>query len=179
MHMTRVRALAVVGILAIAALVLVVVTVSRDSQGGNPLIQSCKPGEVPVSLALPQSESEVSINVFNATTTPGLAGNVAADFRNRGFQVDKTEDHKIDGQITLHPEEVAILRYGPKAIGGAHLLRAYFLNGATVEFDVKREDALIDVVIGGEFKQLATPTEMRQAMAILGRAELPPGTCEG
>lgn len=179
MHMTRIRALAVVGILAIAALVLVVVTVSRDSQGGNPLAEKCKPGQVPVSLAMPQHESEVEVNVFNATNTPGLAASLRDDFRNRDFKVGRAEDEKVDGQITLHPDEVAILRYGPKALGAAHLLRAYFLNETTTEFDLKREDAVVDVVIGGKFKQLATPTEMRQAVAILGRPQLPPGTCEG
>jgi hypothetical protein len=47
-----------------------------------------------------------------------------------------------------------------------------------MQFDLKREDDVIDVVIGGNFKTLATPTEMRQAVALLGHPTLPPGTCE-
>jgi hypothetical protein len=179
MHMTRIRALAVVGTLAVAAVVLVVITVTRDSQGGDASADRCTPGNVPVSLELPESESEININVYNATTTTGLGANVAADFKNRKFNVAKVEGWKENGQDKLYPDEVAILRYGPKALGAAHLLRAYFLNETTTQFDLKREDAVVDVIIGGRFKQLATPTEMRQAVAILGRPKLPPGTCEG
>lgn len=174
MHMTRIRALAVVGILAIAAIVLVVLTVTRDTQGDESTAEQCKPGHVPVSLDLPEHESEININVFNATNQTGLATNVAGDFKNRGFKVDKIQDAEQQ-----QPDAVAILRYGPKAIGAAHLLRAYFLNESETQFDLKREDAFVDVVIGARFKQLATPTEMRQAVAILGRPKLPPGTCEG
>jgi len=179
MHMTRIRALVVVGILSIAALVLVVITVTRDSQGGDTTADSCQPGNIPVSLELPESESEININVFNATQTTGLGANVAADFRNRKFNVGKVEGEKENGKDKYFPDEVAILRYGPKSVGAAHLLRAYFLNETTTQFDLKREDNVVDVVIGGRFKQLATPTEMRQAVAILGRPKLPPGTCEG
>ena len=179
MHMTRIRALAVVSILAIAALVLVVITVTRDSQGDEKLSEKCKPGHIPVSLDLPESEEEIHINVYNATHTSGLGASVGADFRNRKFQVGKVEGEVANGQPAYYPDEVAILRYGPKAIAAAHLLRAYFLNENSSQFDLQREDDVVDVVIGGRFKQLATPTEMRQAVAILGRPKLPPGTCEG
>lgn len=179
MQMTRIRALVVVGILSIAALVLVVITVNRDSQGGDTTAETCQPGNIPVSLELPESESEININVFNATQTVGLATNVAADFKNRKFNVGTVGGETENGADKYYPEEVAILRYGPKTVGAAHLLRAYFLNETTVQFDLKREDDVVDVVIGGKFKQLATPTEMRQAVAILGRPKLPPGTCEG
>ncbi|HEX6681874.1 MAG TPA: LytR C-terminal domain-containing protein [Candidatus Limnocylindrales bacterium] len=177
--MTRIRALVVVGILSIAAIVLVVVTVNRDSQGGDTTAQNCQPGNIPVSLELPESGSEITINVFNATQTTGLANNVAADFRNRKFNVEKVESEMENGQEKYYPDEVAVLRYGPKTVAAAHLLRAYFLNETTPQFDLKREDNIVDVVVGGRFKQLATPTEVNQAVAILGRPKLPPGTCEG
>ncbi len=179
MHMTRIRALAVVGLLAITAIVLVAVTVTKDTQHGEPTAEKCKPGQVPVNLALPENEAEIKINVFNATNQTGLATNVANDFKNRRFQVDRIEGEKVNDQPVYHDGEVAILRYGPKTVGAAQLLRAYFLNESTTQFDLKREDDFVDVVIGGRFKQLATPTEMRQAIAILGRAKLPPGTCQG
>jgi hypothetical protein len=35
----------------------------------------------------------------------------------------------------------------------------------------------VDVVIGTKFKQLATTTEVNQALAALGQPELPPGAC--
>ncbi len=177
MHMTRIRAIAVVGTLAIAAVVLVVFTVSRDTQKVNAAAEECKPGHVPVSLTMP-AEPAVNINVFNATHTTGLGASVAADFRNRKFNVVKVEGEKVNGQDTYHPDAVAIIRYGPKTVGAAHLVRAYFLTDAQMRFDLKREDDAIDVVIGGNFKTLATPTEMRQAVALLGHPTLPPGTCK-
>jgi|KBSSwiStaDraftv2_1062776.scaffolds.fasta_scaffold59785_7 hypothetical protein len=177
MHMTRIRALAVVGLLAVSAIVLVVLTISRDTQNHQVQAETCKPGQVPVSLTMP-NEPEVNIKVFNATQTQGLGASVAADFKNRNFNVAKIDGEKdAAGKDIYYPDEVAILRYGPKTVGAAHLVRAYFLNDATMKFDIKREDDVVDVVIGGNFKQLATPTEMRQAVAILGHPKLPAGTC--
>lgn len=178
MHMTRIRALAVVGTLAIAAIVLVVITMARDTQTSAASTDACKPGNVPVSLTMPD-EPAVNINVFNATHTQGLGASVGADFTNRKFTVVKVDGEKnAEGQDIYFPDEVVILRYGPKTVGAAHLVRAYFLNAATMQFDIKREDDIVDVVIGGNFKQLATPTEMRQAVAILGHPKLPAGTCK-
>ncbi len=177
MHMTRIRALAVVGTLAVSAIVLVVITLSKDTQTSGAEAEQCKPGHVPVSLTMPD-EPAVNINVFNATQTQGLGANVAADFRNRKFNVIKFEGEKVNGQDTYHPDVVAIIRYGPKTVGAAHLVRAYFLTDARMQFDLKREDDVLDVVIGGKYKTLATPTEMRQAVALLGHPTLPPGTCQ-
>jgi len=177
MHMTRIRALAVVGVLAVAAIVLVVITISRDTQNHQITAETCKPGQVPVSLDMPE-EPAVNINVYNATQTQGLGASVATDFRNRKFHVIKTDGEKdASGKDIYYPDDTAILRYGPKTIGAAHLIRAYFLNDAVMKFDLKREDDIVDVVVGGKYTQLATPTEMRQAVAILGHPKLPAGTC--
>nr|WP_246001540.1 hypothetical protein [Allorhizocola rhizosphaerae] len=72
---------------------------------------------------------------------------------------------------------MAIIRYGPRTIGAAHLLNAYILNEATMDFDITRTTDTVDLVVGGRYRQLATPTQMRQAIAIIGRPKLPPGTC--
>jgi hypothetical protein len=177
MHMTRIRAIAVVGALAVAAIVLVTVTLVRDTQTGGTVADDCKPGQIPVSLIMPD-EPAVNINVFNATHTQGLAAKVKSEFQSRNFNVAKAEGEQVNGEFVYYPDDVAILRYGPKAVAAAHLVQAYFLNEAKQQFDLKREDDNVDVVLGGNFKQLATPTEMRQAVAILGRPKAPNGTCE-
>lgn len=173
MQMARIRAIALISTLAIIGITLAVITLNRDTQAEAPVVESCPAGFVPVNNKLPDAESEVKINVYNATNTVELARNVAAEFTNRKFKVEKTgTDPK------KQPDIVAELRYGPKAVGASQLLRAYFLNAVEEDgFDIKREDDTIDVIIGGEFKQLATPTEMRQAVAALGNPILPPGTC--
>ena len=72
---------------------------------------------------------------------------------------------------------MAVLRYGPKAVGSAHLLKAYFLDEAEPEYDPNREDDIVDVVIGNSYQQLATTTEVNQALGELGAPKLPAGTC--
>jgi hypothetical protein len=171
MSFARVRALVIVGVLVVFALVFVGVALIRDTQSGTAGTTKCKEGYVLANIAL-REPKDVKINVFNATDSPGLATTVANDFQNRKFQVKKT------GNAKKGLDEVAVLRYGPKAVGSMHLLRAYFLDEATPEYDPKRQDDVVDIVIGNNFKQLATTTEVNQSLVELGgRPELPPGTC--
>lgn len=170
MSFARVRALVVVGALVVLALVFVVIALVRDTQSGRAGAKGCPDGYVLVDVKLRMAQ-DVKVNVYNATDEPGLAGSVADDFRNRKFQVLKSGNEKP-------VDDVAVLRYGPKGVGSGHLLRAYFLNEAKLQFDPKREDDVVDVVIGGGFQQLATTTEVNQSLGeIGGQPELPAGTC--
>ncbi|MEV1287052.1 LytR C-terminal domain-containing protein [Micromonospora sp. NPDC049679] len=167
------RALVVVGAMVLFALVFVVVALVRDTQTEATSARSCPDGYALANIRL-REPKDVRINVYNATDTPGLATKVGTDFKNRKFQVLKEANDPqkkgIDG--------VAVLRYGPKAVGSAHLMRAYFLDQATLEYDPKRQDDLVDVVIGSAFQQLATLTEVNQSLVELGgKPELPAQTC--
>ncbi|MEJ3743559.1 LytR C-terminal domain-containing protein [Actinomycetes bacterium KLBMP 9797] len=172
MTFARVRALVVVGALVTFALVFVVVALVRDSQSGEAPVAQCPEGWARVDLAL-RTEQDIAVNVYNGTDTAALANEVAADFTNRKFTVKKKGNDPKKKSV----KGVAVLRYGPKAVGSAQVLRAYFLDEAAPEYDPTREDALVDVVIGEEFKQLATPTEKNQALAALGEPQLPPQSC--
>ncbi|WP_210405923.1 LytR C-terminal domain-containing protein [Micromonospora sp. MH33] len=165
------RALVVVGLLAVTALVFVVVALVRDTQGTASSAENCPQGWPIADLRL-REQKDVKINVYNGTDEVGLAGSVADDFRNRKFQVKKEGNAKP-------VDEVAVLRYGPKGVGSAHLLRAYFLNNAKLEPDLKRKDDTVDVVLGNGFQQLATTTEVNQSLGDLGSPEAPAGTCPG
>ncbi|RAO02556.1 hypothetical protein GAR06_01642 [Micromonospora saelicesensis] len=169
MSFARVRALVVVGLLAIIALVFVVVAVVRDSQGNVGTAAGCPEGWPLADLTL-RERKDVKINVFNATDQPGLAHTVADEFSNRQFQVKKTGNEK-------KVNSVAVLRYGPKGVGSAHLLQAYFLNNATPGYDPKRTDDIVDVVLGNNFQQLATTTEVNQSLGDSGPPEAPKGSC--
>ncbi|PSK67106.1 hypothetical protein B0E53_00928 [Micromonospora sp. MH33] len=171
MSFARVRALVVVGLLAVTALVFVVVALVRDTQGTASSAENCPQGWPIADLRL-REQKDVKINVYNGTDEVGLAGSVADDFRNRKFQVKKEGNAKP-------VDEVAVLRYGPKGVGSAHLLRAYFLNNAKLEPDLKRKDDTVDVVLGNGFQQLATTTEVNQSLGDLGSPEAPAGTCPG
>jgi hypothetical protein len=172
MTFARVRSLVVVGTLAVLALIFIVVALVRDTQsGGASPGAKCKDGYVLANIAL-REPRDVKIKVFNGTDVPGRARALAEEFKNREFQVLQT------GNAKAAVNEVAVLRYGPKAVGSAHLLRAYFLDEATPQYDAKRKDDVVDVVIGRNFRQLATTTEMKQSLVELGgRPQLPPGTC--
>jgi len=170
MSFARVRALVVVGLLAVLALVFVVVAMVRDTQSKAGTGEGCPKGWPLADVAL-HEQKDVKINVYNATEESGRAGTVADDFRNRKFQVKKV------GNAEKGVDEVAVLRYGPKGVGSAHLLRAYFLNNAKLAFDINRKDDTVDVVLGNSFQQLATTTEVNQSLGDLGSPEAPPGTC--
>lgn len=170
MTFARVRALIVVGVLALLGLGFVGFALAKDSQSGAVTTQTCPEGWPRVDLALKPAES-IKINVFNATDKAGLADQVADDFTNRKFKVVKKGNDKKG------LDKVAALRFGPKAYSSAHLLRAYFLDEAVVEYDPAREDDVVDVVIGDDFKQLATTTEVNQSLVEVGAPALPPQSC--
>ncbi|KAB1162194.1 LytR family transcriptional regulator [Micromonospora sp. AMSO12t] len=170
MSFARVRALVVVGLLAVLALVFVVVALVRDTQSSAGLAGGCPEGWPMADVTL-REPKDVKINVYNATDEAGRASTVADDFRNRKFQVKKVGNEK------KHIDDIAVLRYGPKGVGSAHLLRAYFLDNAEWDYDAKRTDDVVDVVLGGGFQQLATTTEVNQSLGDLGAPVAPAESC--
>ena len=174
MSFARVRALVVVGVLVLAAVILVATALLKDKQTAPIQVQGCAKNAVIADIKLPEPTA-VKINVYNATAKPGLATDERDEFKARHFTVDKVGNDPLAKKV----DGVAVLRFGPKAVGAAWLLRAYFLDQAHQEFDIKRKDAEVDVVLGNGFKQLATTTEVNQALAQLGNPTLPEGTCSG
>lgn len=170
MSFARVRALAVVVALAVAAVVFVVVALVRDTQSGATPAEACPAGHVRADLELPRQQ-DVRIRVYNGTDIPGLGNQVASEFRNRRFQVDERVT-----KASRRYNGVAMLQYGPMGVGSAHLLRAYFL-GAEPKYDAKRKGAVVDVTVGAGFQKLGTTTEVNQSISILGEPELPSRAC--
>ncbi|MEV4655743.1 LytR C-terminal domain-containing protein [Micromonospora sp. NPDC049301] len=164
------RALVVVGLLGVLALAFVITALVRDTQGNAGTAEGCPDGWPLADVTLHEPK-DVKINVLNATDEPGRAAGVADDFRNRKFQVKKVDN------APKGIDEVAVLRYGPKGVGSAHLLQAYFLNNAEPGYDPKRTDDTVDVVLGSRFQQLATTTEVNQSLGDLGSPVAPPGSC--
>jgi hypothetical protein len=177
MSFARVRALAVVGALVVAAAIFVTVALIKDKQSGPGVASGCGKDAVVANIKLPEPQ-DVKLNVFSAANkSTATASDVASDFANRKFVVANAKDKKWPDPLKKNVDGVAVLRYGPKAVGAEWLVRAYFLDEANNEFDIKRTDDVVDVVIGAKFKQLATITEVNQALAQLGNPTLPAGTC--
>jgi LytR cell envelope-related transcriptional attenuator len=175
MTFARARALVVVGALFAGAAILALAALVRDSQGTLSVVAACPKGAIQVNVSLPDDNKDVKIKVFNGTSRPGLAESVGEDFSRRGFSVDKT---KVNSPTAV--DQIAILRFGPKAFGAAWLLRAYFLDELgtnDVQYVPQRSDDVVDVVVGKKFQELARDTEFRQALAALGQPILPTGSC--
>jgi len=171
MSFARVRALVVVGVLAVAAVVFVVVALVRDTQGDAVTGGDCPAGAPLADVTLPDDPAEVTVRILNGTNTAGLADSVTNEFKNRRFTVQKPAESKTKYK------GVAEIRYGPDAVGRAQLLRAYFLDQSKLEYNAKRKGAVIDIVIGSGFRQLATTTEVNQSLVEVGEPTLPPGAC--
>jgi hypothetical protein len=171
MSFARVRALVVVGVLAVAAVVFVVTALVRDTQGGAVSGEDCPAGAPLADVTLPDDPAEVTVKILNGTNTPGLADSVTNEFKNRRFTVQKPAESKTKYK------GVAEIRFGPDAVGRAQLLRAYFLAQSKMEYNAKRKGAVIDIVIGSQFRQLATTTEVNQSLVEVGEPTLPPGAC--
>jgi hypothetical protein len=175
MSLARVRALVLVSALVICALVLVVFAIVKDRQSNASYSSGCPAGSVPIQTRPLPNEDKIKINVYNGTTRVGLAGQVADDFRSRKFNVGKVGDLKAK----YKGNAPAQLVYGPKEVAAAAtVVNAYFLGQAELKFEVKREDQVIDVILGPKYQSLGTPTDVNQALAQLGNPSPPPGTCD-
>lgn len=172
MTFPRVRALIFVAVLFVTAGVVVLTAVNRDTQT-QPRQDPCLPGQIRVNVSVPR-QSDVTLNVFNATDRAGLAEQIAAEFRNRGFTANTMPDPPEGGPYDL----AGYLVFGPEAVGAAWLVSAYFLPGQyDPRFDDEREGAEVDVILGEGFQQLSTTTEVNQRIADLGRPVPPDNTC--
>ncbi len=173
MTFTRVRAIIFVAVLFVTAGVVVIMAVNKDTQT-KPVAEGCAIGEIPANIKVPERD-QVTINVYNGTPRSGLAEQIGGEFKNRGFQVAKTET-AADGK---QYDQIAVITYGPSGIGAAWRVSAYFLvDEAEMDYQAERQGSDVDVLLGSKFQQLATSTEVNQSIAAKGSPRLEPGTCE-
>src|SRR5437667_8753015 len=173
MMLARARAQAVLGALVPCALVVVRLALIKDkqAQGTAGKAVTCNKDWVPVDARLPDTK-EVKINVYNASGHDGLATQAAARLSGGGFKIGK-----VDADPRGKPlDGVVELRFGPKTVGAQWLLKAYFLN-ADSQFDLKRQDDTVDVVLGRQYQAINSVTEVNQALGSLGKPIPPPATC--
>lgn len=111
------------------------------------------------STAPPQLDpSTVRLRVFNATDTPGLAQQVAADLQSRGFTVEEIANDPTDRQVT----GVGEIRHGHPGTDAAAYMSVY-LPGANDWLDTRATD-VVDVVIGPDFTELPNADEVAAAL---------------
>jgi hypothetical protein len=172
MSLARARAMILVALLVVAALILVLVAIFKDKQSGSIYSNGCPAGAVKVKTRPLPVPGQIKINVYNGTNTPGLATAVATEFRNRGFNVVTA------GNAPAKFGGVSKLVYGPKELAAATVVNSYFLGFADSQFDIKRNNDVVDVTIGSQYTTLGTKTEVSQSLAQLGNPSPPPHTCD-
>ena len=178
MTFARVRALIFVAVLFVTAGIVVIMAIGRDSQTKASQALTCAAGEVPAHNDDAGTQRQVTINVFNGTS-PGRPGRghrrPVQEPRLQGRQ-DGDRAPAADGKPYDNSPPSPTAR---DAVGAAYLVSAYFLvNDATMQFDIKRKGAEVDVILGTQFQQLATTTEVNQSIAVIGKPPLEQGTCE-
>ncbi|RSM51744.1 hypothetical protein DMB66_41215 [Actinoplanes sp. ATCC 53533] len=126
----------------------------------------------PVDLSLPDSPARIELRVFPGAAPAGQAGPVVQELGERGFTARDTpgSDPRAEAAGTA-----AVVRYGPGAVGASTLVRALIGGDVVMAFDPGRDGEAVDLVLGADFRSLATPTEMNQALAQAGEPTRPPG----
>lgn len=171
MRFAQVRAFAIVALMLIGGSIVIAIVIGKDSQR-NRVAATCPPEWPRADMSLP-AIGDITVAVYNGSRVAGTAATVAEEFRNRGFQVEPVRNAARRESV----EGVAVLRYGPDAVGAAHVVDAYFLAKAERQYDPGRRGPQIDVVIGDKFRSLAQRTDVNIALADMGPPKLPPQTC--
>jgi hypothetical protein len=113
-----------------------------------------------VAAAPPSLEpASVSLRVYNATDIAGLATTVANSLKERGFTVGEVANDPSGRKVA----GVGELRFGQPGKDAAAFVKL-FVPGAT-DYPDTRATAVVDVVIGPDFKTLATPDAVAAALA--------------
>jgi hypothetical protein len=110
-------------------------------------------------IAVPLRTSDVSLNVYNATTRKGLAAAASKTAIDRGFKVKAIGNDPKKATI----KQTAQVRFGPAGEASAKLVIAH-VPGA-VGVNDKREGDTVDLVLGNAWKSfgpvpaVVTPTQ--------------------
>jgi len=132
-------------------------------------------GKPPAPKALPEP-GQIKVNVFNATPRGGLAKDVAAELKKRGFTVGKvdnatkTYDKKVKG--------TGILLGAKSATDSALPVLGTQVADAESRTDA-RKGAEVDLILGTKFKDLAKKKDADKALAVLAKPKPTPSPSSG
>ncbi len=155
--------LVAVGVLVVLGLLYAIVSMVRG--GGTPASgeessasQPCVTRTVTPADTLPKP-AKVTVNVYNASNTAGLAGRVADELDSRGFKVGEIDNDPTGRTVT----GVGEIRYGPKGTKRAQLVALYVPGATLVPLD--RTGAKVDLAMGAGFEDLAAQDQVDAALA--------------
>jgi hypothetical protein len=168
MTLARVRALVVLGVLTLMAVVSVVWAIATDAQPSNRLADPC--AEASAAAAAIPPPKDVKVRVYNATDRDGLANTARRLLTQRGFTVIRVGNDPQREVLTVGAQ----IRYGASGIGAAQLLHAHVPYAELMSDD--RDNNTVDLVLGPTFGVLAPANAVK---GNLERLDPPPPVEEG
>jgi hypothetical protein len=111
------------------------------------------------SQAAPSMDpTTIDVRVLNATDQQGLASTIAGQLSSLGFVVDEVANDSSGRQVT----GVGEIRHGPRGDDAARYV-ALYAPGAS-DYQDTRATAVVDVVIGPDFKSVASADDVAAAL---------------
>ncbi|GAA3930944.1 LytR C-terminal domain-containing protein [Actinoplanes auranticolor] len=142
---------------------------AADPVAPPPAAPSSSVCSFPVDLELPDDPGDVIIKVVGRSD---LVGETAIELKHRGFVADELRWFDPDAD---NAGPVAVLRYGPQAVGAATVVRALVSGDVAMKFLPDRGGRTIDLALGTGFRRLATTTEVNMALVEFGEPARPAG----
>ncbi|MHA4816508.1 LytR C-terminal domain-containing protein [Streptomyces aculeolatus] len=131
------------------------------------------PEKKPSSLPAP---ARVEVNVLNATARTGLAQKTADELEKRGFKIGTVDN--APAQYDKKVRGPGVLLGAPGTVDGELKVLGTQLAEAEPKA-VERKGAVVDLIIGDEFRGLAKPAEAKAALkALVAPAKAKPGACD-
>ncbi|WP_327354962.1 LytR C-terminal domain-containing protein [Streptomyces sp. NBC_01304] len=121
----------------------------------------CKPGPAVTPKLL--KPGQITVNVFNATPRSGLAKEVAAELKKRGFAVGKVDN--ANREFDKKVEGTGILLGSKGSAEGAFPVLGAQLAGAERQIDTRKKATEIDLILGKSFKDLTKKQDADKALA--------------
>ena len=133
MSFARVRALVVIGVLAVAAVVFVVVALVRDTPGRRGRRRRLPGRRAAGQRDAARGPGRGQDQDLQRHQHAGLADKVTTDFKNRGFQMQKP------GESKTKFERIAVITVRARRRSATpSCCRAYFLGKAKPQYNAKR-----------------------------------------
>jgi hypothetical protein len=134
---------------------------SASASGGASASPGASVSMPPLPAGVPKP-STFTVNVYNATNHPGLAGQTAKLLAQRGFKIGKIANAPgpLEGKVAGTAQVM-----GASASKLAMQLVGSEVTGATTATDT-RTDGSVDLVIGNGFTALLSPAQAVQALTL-------------
>ena len=143
-------------VLALAALAVWWNVLKQDAERQETAAAACSSA----AAAIPSLDpATVTVRVLNASDVAGRAGQIAEALQNRGFVVAEIGNDDVNREVT----GVGEVRYGKLGVEPARFLSLQQPDVVLVQDT--RATTVVDMVIGPDFGQLATPESITKALA--------------